>query len=166
MNGDQILVSSISDVNFSSLNGFKTILVNQKTVGLTSDIQNASTTGVSTYFSVNDISGFNINDLIQIDDEILRITNISYDQSKLYVNRDQSYSGVHTAGISSVTLLPTEFSFVVDEIKSYSPKNTITYFNPYTSVGYGISGSSYNNFNGQVNFIPERRIYKIGRAHV
>lgn len=159
INGDQVLVSSASDINFSSLNGFKTILVDEKVVGLSSDIQNATTTGITTYISVSDISGFNINDLIQIDDEILRIINISSKQSRLYVNRDQSYTGIHTSGISSVKLLPTEFKFVVDEIKSYSPKNTILYFNPYDSVGYGISGSTYTSFDGNNNFIPERRIY-------
>jgi len=159
LDGDQVLISSISNINFKSFEGFKTIRVNQKIAGITSSVKNASYTGVSTFLSVTDISGFNTNDIIHIDDELLRITSISAEQSRIYVNRDASYTGVHTAGISSVVLVPTEFSFIVDEIKYYSPKNTITYFNPYNSVGYGTTGTSYTNFDNTNNFIPEKRIY-------
>jgi hypothetical protein len=159
LNEDVVLVSSISDVNFSSLNGFKKILVNNKTVGITTDILSTSITGVSTYISVNDISGFKVNDLIEIDDEIVRIVEISAQQSKFRIIRSQAYSGVHKAGISSVKLLPTEFNFIVDELKSYSVNNFITYFDPYSSVGYGTQGTTYTEFSGKDRYISERRIY-------
>jgi len=158
---DQVLVLSISNSNYKNLEGYKTINVKQKTVGLTSSLLSQSLTGVSTFISVTDISGFEINDYIQIDSEVLKITNILSEKSSFIVNRYDSFSGVHTAGISSVSLLPTKFNFIQENITSSSYKNDVIYFNPSNSVGVGTSGTNYFVSGiGVTNiFVPSRSIY-------
>lgn len=161
LDGDKILVSSISDSNYKNLEGYKTIIVNQKTVGLTSSLPSQSVTGISTFISVADISGFEINDYIQIDSEILKITNIISEKSAFIVNRYDNFSGVHTAGLSAVNLLPTKFNFLQENVTSSSYKNDIIYFNPSNSVGLGTSGTNYFVSGiGITNiFVPSRSIY-------
>jgi len=158
---DQILVSSISDSNYKNLEGYKKINVFQKTVGLTSSILSQSLTGVSTSILVTDISGFEVNDYIQIDSEVLKITNIVSEKSSFIVNRYDNFSGVHTAGISSVNLLPTKFNFVQENVTSSSYNNDVIYFNPSNSVGVGTSGTNYFVSGiGVTNiFVPSRSIY-------
>ena len=108
---DEILVTSISSSPYNYIQGFNKISVNQKSVSLLNDIPNQSITGVTTYINVNDISGFEVDNSIQIDNEILKVINISLSESKLFVNRYENYTGVHTAGISSVLLLSNTFTF-------------------------------------------------------
>ena len=145
---DEILVTSISSSPYNYIQGFNKILVNQKTVSLLNDIQNQSITGVTTYISVNDISGFNVDDLIQIDNEILKIINISSSESKLFVNRYENYTGIHTAGISSVVLLPNTFTFNSKQYDDTIIENQIIYFNPSNTIGIGTDGTNYYKFVG------------------
>lgn len=158
---DQILISSISESKFKYLEGYKIINVSQKTVGLTSSVLSQSLTGVSASISITDISGFEVNDYIKIDSEILLITNIIPQHSTLIANRYSGFSGIHTAGISSVTLLPSKFSFIHNDVTLSSYKNDLIYFNPSNSIGIGTSGTNYSSsgVGGTNIFVPSRSIF-------
>ena len=164
VSNDKIIISGISAFSLSQLEGTKTIFVNQKVVGLTSSLQNIGVTGVSTNINVTDISGFEVNDSIEIGTEILIITNIIPETSQLLVNRSSS-GGIHTAGIESVRLLPKKFEFTeVNPISSFLPENREIYFNPKNSVGFGTTGTNYSvvgiGISNIVNrFVPSRVIY-------
>jgi hypothetical protein len=146
--GDEILVTSISSSPYNYIQGFKKVSVNQKSVNLINDIPNQSTTGVTTYIDVNDISGFGVDDLIQIDQETLRVIDVSSQKSKLLVNRYENYTGIHTVGIASVVLLPNTFTFNVPQYDDSIIENKTTYFNPNNTIGIGTSGTNYNKIIG------------------
>ena len=163
-NNESIVISGISTISSASLEGIHKISVVQKSVELLKNIPSLITTGVSTFISVKDVSGFNSNDVIGIGTEILRITNVSSEKSGFYVNRI-SNTGVHTAGVSSVILLPTTFQFSIKEPNPDSTiQNYVTFFDPKETVGTGTQGitrsivgigtSILNN-----RFIPSRSIY-------
>jgi hypothetical protein len=145
---DEILVTSISSSPYNYIQGFKKILVNQKSVGLINDIPNQSTTGVTTYISVNDVSGFEVDNLIGINTETLRVIDISSSESKLFVNRYQNYVGIHTAGIVSVILLPNTFTFNASQYDDAIIENKTIYFNPSNIIGIGTSGTNYYKLVG------------------
>jgi len=145
---DEILVTSISSSPYNYIQGFKKILVNQKSVGLINDIPNQSTTGVTTYISVNDVSGFEVDNLIGINTETLRVIDISSSESKLFVNRYQNYVGIHTAGIVSVILLPNTFTFNASQYDDAIIENKTIYFNPSNTIGIGTSGTNYYKLVG------------------
>ena len=140
---DEILVTSISSSPYNYIQGFKKISVNQKSVSLINNIPNQSTTGVTTYVTVNDISGFEVDNLIKIDTETLRVIDISSSESKLFVNRYENYTGIHTAGISSVVLLPNTFTFNSPQYDDTIIENKTTYFNPSNTIGIETSGTNY-----------------------
>ena len=146
--GDEILVTSISSSPYNYIQGFKKVLVNQKSVNLINDIPNQSTTGVTTFIDVNDISGFEIDNLIKIDTETLKIIDILSSESKLLVNRYENYTGIHTAGIASVVLLPNIFTFNAPQYDDTIIENKTTYFNPNNTIGIGTSGTTYNKIIG------------------
>jgi hypothetical protein len=145
---DEILVTSISSSPYSYIQGFKKITVNQKTVSLINDVQNQSTTGATTYINVNDISGFEVDDLIKIDTETLKVIDISSSESKLFVNRYENYTGIHTAGIASVVLLPNIFTFNAPQYDDSIIENKTKYFNPSNTIGIGTSGTNYYKLVG------------------
>lgn len=141
--GDEILVTSISSSPYNYIQGFKKVSVNQKSVSLLNDVQNQSTTGVTTYVNVNDISGFEVDDLIKINNETLRIIEIVPSESRLFVNRYENYTGIHTAGISSVILLPNSFTFSSPQYDDDIAENKTIYFNPSNTIGIGTEGTNY-----------------------
>ena len=145
---DEILVTSISSSPYNYIQGFKKVLVNQKSVGLINDIPNQSTTGVTTYISVNDVSGFEVDNLIGINTETLRVIDISSSESKLFVNRYQNYAGIHTAGIVSVILLPNTFTFNAPQYDDTIIENKTSYFNPSNTIGIGTIGTNYYKLVG------------------
>ena len=145
---DEILVTSISSSPYNYIQGFKKVLVNQKSVSLVNDVPNQSNTGVTTYINVNDISGFEIDNLIEINTETLRVIDISSSESKLFVNRYQNYAGIHTAGIVSVVLLPNTFTFNTPQYDDTIIENKTSYFNPSNTIGIGTSGTNYYKFVG------------------
>jgi hypothetical protein len=162
--GDEVTITSISNSNYSGLEGSKKVFVNQKVVGLVQNVLSQSNTGVSTFIVVNDISGFDVDDFIKIDNEILKVTNISAQNSTLNVNRYDNYTGIHTAGTSTVQLLPTKFSFIQENIVNNSSNNQIVYFNPSDSLGIGTIGYNYSivgigsTFTTN-RFVPSKTIY-------
>ena len=163
-NGEYILVSGISTVNFSYLETVRPVTVRTKNVDLVEDIGLEVSTGVSTHLSVDDVSDFVADDYVGIGTEILRVTRVDSSRSRLYVNRLEN-TGVHTAGIDKVTLLPTRFSFSTEEeSKSLTSFNYTTYFDPKETVGTGADGSNRNivgvgTSSTVSRFIPTRSIY-------
>ena len=145
---DEILVTSISSSPYNYIQGFKKVLINQKSVSLINDIPNQSITGVTTYITVNDISGFEVDNLIKINTETLRIIDISSSESKLFANRYENYTGIHTAGIASVVLLPNTFTFDAPQYDDAIIENKTTYFNPSNTIGIGTTGTNYYKLVG------------------
>jgi hypothetical protein len=145
---EQISVTSISSSPYNYIQGFKKVSVNQKSVSLLNDVPNQSTTGITTYINVNDISGFDVDNLIKINTETLRVIDISSAESKLFVNRYENYTGIHTAGIVSVVLLPNTFTFNATQYDDTVIENKTTYFNPSNTIGIGTIGTNYYKLVG------------------
>lgn len=145
---DEILVTSISSSPYNYIQGFKKVSVNQKSVGLLNNVLNQATTGITTYIIVNDTSGFEVDNIIKINSESLRIIDISPSESKLIVNRYENYTGVHTAGIASVVLLPNTFTFNSPQYDDTIIENKTNYFNPSNTIGIGTSGTNYYKLVG------------------
>ena len=146
----------ISNASINDLNGAKKVVVNNKIVNLES---NNSELGITTYIKVNDISGFSVDDYLKIDDEIVKIIEIYPQQSEFFVHRLESL-GVHTAGVSLVSLLPTKFEFTNFNINSQLSVNNKKYFNPKYSVGLGTTGSNVFNENTNSTYnVPPQAIY-------
>jgi hypothetical protein len=165
-NGETIIISGITTISSSSLEGSHQVIVDNKSVELLEDIPSATITGISTFIVVKDISGFNVNDVIGIGTETLVITGISSQRSGFYVNRMEN-SGIHTAGINTVTLLPSSFEFgIKDPVKDYTFANYVTFFDPKETVGVGTSGITrtislvgIGTSTTETRFIPTRSIY-------
>jgi len=145
---DNVIISDISSVGFDHLEGNKKVYVFQKNTGLTEDLQSQSVTGVTTYIKVNDVGGFEIDNYIKIGTETLKIIDISSEESKLYVNRFDNYSGIHNVGLATVTLLPNSFTFSSKFYNDSITENKTLYFNPSNTIGIGTTGSIYYKLVG------------------
>ena len=162
--GDEVVISGLSTISLSQLEGVKTIFVNQKTTELVETLQNTSTTGISTYLTVKDVVGFEVSDNIGIGTEYMIITGIDSKKSQILVNR-QSGGGIHTVGIESVRLLTNKFEFFEPKAIGYTiPENKTVYFDPTNTIGYGQSGSTYSvvgigTSTINIRFVPEKSIY-------
>ena len=162
INGQPVKISGISTVTSSKLEGIRYVKVNEKEVELAISIGEVGVTGASTKIVVRDVNGFEPNDFIGIGSEILHITKISKEESSFSVNRILN-TGVHTAGIDNVFLLPTKYQFNVDgKLFDYVIGNKTVFFNPKEDVGTGIAGTTrvisglYTSFT---RTIPSRSIY-------
>ena len=159
LSGDRVLISGISTNQYSEYEGFKNIFVqNISPTGIVTNIADFLTTGNSVSIFVNSVVGYEVNDYIRIDSEILRITSIDPERKMFSVDRISNI-GVHTAGISSVTLLPRKFVFSNSSSNQKIKKNDTLYFSSKTLVGFGTTGSNYNLFNGENLFVPSKTIY-------
>lgn len=139
-NEEDIIISGISKNDYSNLEGINKIFIRSKTVGLATDVKPTSITGNWTSIVVNDVSGFEVDDFIGINTETLRITNISEEESKLYVTRPTSIGSTHYSSSSSVVLLPHTFQI---NKKINEPRNISVYFNPNDNLGIWTSGTTY-----------------------
>jgi hypothetical protein len=140
---EEVLIKSISDSNKKKFEGFKNIFVSQKSTNLLEDVAPQSTTGQYTSISVSDVSGFEVDNFIQINSETLKILRISEKESKLYVNRSSGTATTHFSSNSSVILLPNTFYIKNEDYNINYKENVNTYFDPSTSVGLGTSGTEY-----------------------
>ena len=155
--GERIQISAISDANFSFINGIKKIIVPQKTVGLSSDVDQQVLTGNVTDIIVNDVNGFEIDDFIDLGGERLKILQIDPKESSFRVHRI-SNTGIHTEG-DSVKLLPTKFYFAEQKINKGIKPNEIVYFPSKTLVGYGSDGADYTQNNGSNIHVAPRSLF-------
>ena len=94
LNTEVVSISGISTSSAKVLEGNRSVGVRSKKTKLTSDIT-VNATGVTTTIYVNDISGFEVNDVIGIGTEICRVIRIDSENSSFAVNR-LSYPGIHT----------------------------------------------------------------------
>ena len=167
VNDEIVLISGISTITSSSLEGLKKIQVLNKTVDLLKNIDIEANTGVSTFISVKDVSGFNDNDFIGIGTEKLLITKVSSQKSGFYVNRLEN-TGVHTVGIDSVRLLPKIFEFKIDKLSNdLTLENKVIFFDPKETVGTGTAGVTRSivglgTSSIESRFIPTKSIYLPG----
>jgi hypothetical protein len=145
---DEIIISNLSSSEFNHLEGTKKIYVFQNSAGLVENLESQSVTGVTTYVKVTDVSGFEVDNFIGIGTEVLKIINISSTESKLYVNRFDNYSGIHSVGFATVTLLPNTFTFSTQKYEDDIVENKTVYFNPSNTIGIGTTGSIYYNIVG------------------
>jgi hypothetical protein len=162
-NGQPVLISGMSTITASKFEGIQRAQVSEKESELMEDINTEIVTGVSTFITLKDISGFKVNDFIGIGTEILLITEIDTKQSGFYVNRLQN-TGIHSAGIDNVVLLPREFKIATGEVKDITFQNYTTFFDPKVSVGMGSTGSlrtvvGFGTTSLETRFIPPRSIY-------
>ena len=164
ISGDKVIISGISTVSLSQLEGTKIVFVNQRTTGLTTTIQSTSITGVNTDIKVKEVFGFEVNDTIGIGTETLTITGIIPETLQLLVSRGAS-GGIHTAGIESVRLLPKKFQFIEQNpIPVALAENKMIYFDPTNTIGFGTTGSNYFVVGVGTStilnrFVPSRSIY-------
>lgn len=158
LNNDTIVVSNISDPNYRFLEGVKKVAVSDKVVGISTDILDVGITGSVTIIYPNDITGFEVDDLILIDQELFKIIEILEELSGLRVQR-LSNSGFHTAGLSKINLLPRKFAFFESQSKSTLLENTKIYFNPETVIAVGSSSKQYTKLNSSIVNIPQKSIY-------
>ena len=157
--GEVINVSSISDAKYSDLEGSREIFVQQKTSNLIEDIDVVSATGLTTAITVGDTFGFKVSDYIQIGDaERAQIVRIDEKNSQFIVNR-LTNTGIHTVGISSIKLLPTEFRYGVDKISSQITANEQYYFDSKTLIGFGTNINNYTLPDNSNLSVPAGGIY-------
>jgi len=168
-NNEVVSISGISTITSSGLSGQRSVKVTQKSVQLLKNIDIVANTGISTIIFVKDIGGFRVNDTVAIGTEKLLITRISPERSGFYVNRIEN-TGIHTAGIDTVDLLPKRFELNLKEpLSDYTFENTVTFFDPKESVGTGTAGISRNVVGLGTSsfvsiFLPSRSIYIPGHS--
>lgn len=157
--GEIVQISAVSDSVQANLEGSREIFVPQKTVNLLSDLDILAVTGLTTSIIVGDTRGFNTNDFISIgEEETAQIVRILPSESKFVVNR-LTNTGVHTTGISSVSLLPTEFRFGVSGIRRQIPSNDLYFFDSKSFIGFGTQINNYTLSDGKNLPIPPGGIY-------
>lgn len=155
---DFITISNIDTISHKSLERKVKVNTYGRVVELLEDIGPTSQTGIITSILPNDVIGFEVDDFIKIDNEIAKILQIFPNKNKLVVQR-LSNTESHTAGESSIELLPRKFTFFDRDNTLDYIENTTTYFNPSDVVSFGISQTQYT-IDGDVEIsIPERSIY-------
>jgi len=144
VNGETIIVSGVSTSKLSSIEGSYRVSVISRSVGLSQYLPSASVTGISTFINVSDTRGFFVNDVIGIGTEVLRVTSIDEQFSRLGVNRQVGVSLTHPTGTNNVILLPTRFEYTVENAVKYPTyENKVVYFNPKFTIGLGTTGTNY-----------------------
>jgi len=162
-NGQPVVISGMSTITTAKFEGIQIVEVAEKESELSEDINVDAVTGVSTFIKLKDINGFKVNDFIGIGTEVLLITDIDSKRSGFYVNRIQN-TGIHTAGIDNVVLLPRQFKISTGDVIDYTFENYTTFFDPKISIGVGSTGSfrtvvGLGTSTSEIRFIPSRSIY-------
>ena len=171
LDGETISISGINTSQFTEFNGSRKVSVENRSVGLTTYLDNVTNTGVSTSIFVTDTTGFAPSDTIGIGTEKFIITGVDEQFSRLFVNRENFVGAAmtHAAGTNNVVLKPNKFSFPVgaSTVTRFTFENYITYFNPQQTVGVGSTGTHYTlPLTGlstiqtiENRFVPQQRIY-------
>ena len=145
--GETVILSGIDTSQFTEFNGSQKVQIINRKVGLSTFVDTVTVTGVSTHIFVTDTRGFEPSDHIGIGTEVMVVTGIDTNFSRLFVNRE-NYVGAamtHAAGTNNVILKPNKFLFPVgtSTITQFTFDNYLTYFNPQESVGVGSTGTHY-----------------------
>ena len=152
-NNDYVYISNSTGLK---IEGDKKVQVQSKISNLQS---NLGASGDTTYVQVNDISGFNVDDFIRIDDEIAKIIQIYPQQSKFFVHRLENI-GSHISDSTLVELVPNKFEFIDINVKDSLSLINNNYFIAKNSVGLGTIGSTIVNENtNSTYYVPKQSIY-------
>jgi len=168
--GETVIISGLSTSRLSIIEGPRKLSVLKRSVGLTEYLPNSNTTGISTYIPVTDVRGFSINDVIGIGTEVMRVTSIDEQFSRLGVNRQVGVSLTHTSGTNNVKLLPTKFEYYIPKGINYATfENNVRFFDPHYTIGIGSTGTNYRITSTGIGttttqtitnrFVPEKSIY-------
>ena len=114
VNGETIITSGVSTAVLSDIEGAYRVSVVNRKVALTQFLDQLSATGISTFVPVTDVGGFEVNDIIGIGTELMRVTSIDSEFSRLGVNRQVGLAETHKSG-SSVELKPTRFTYDIEK---------------------------------------------------
>ena len=169
-NNDFVQISGITSSSYFGIQGIQQIGVTTATSFVSVAIGNTSDTGITTSINLDtpvNSNTFEINDIIQVDNEKLLIIGLDRVNNKYVVSRmhDNSTGGAHSVD-SAVTRLERSFTFKVsgkkikdtnvnkEKIAYIDVTNSIGIGSSYTSVIVGSAGSS-----NIVKSIPPRAIY-------
>ena len=168
---DTIRIDSLSK-NDSNISGSYNIIDKKSTLVLDFDVQDASSTGIVTYFYVSgqlDFPHVSENDVFNINDEDIKILNIYKDTSRIRVLRE--YNSTSSSNHSAYDTLNEKSRKVFIDIKNGIENDTYNinreiYFNPIESLGIGTEpGTDYtlyfsNPGIGKTSIIiPTKTIY-------
>ena len=178
-NGEVVYLSGISTSQFTPFNGQQKVEVLTRAVGLSTNLANVSSTGITTYIDVTDTRGFNVSDVIGIGTETMTVLEVDTKFSRLRVNREY-YVGIavtHAAGTDNIVLKPTKFSFDLgnQNVSYLSFQNYTKFFNPTETVGVGSTGTHYKIVSTGLataltetienRFVEERSLYLPGHTY-
>jgi len=131
-------VSGLSTSTYPKISGFKKILVENISAGLSTHLPDSSTTGLVTSIQIKEsILSFKIDSKIKIENEILTIIGLDTKNNLINVVRT-SPSPAHLRG-TPVTLRQTEFIFDNQFNYNLPEENTSYYFKSSESVSIGTS---------------------------
>ena len=184
-NNSFVEIIGISTTTHSNLTANKRISLKEVSTGLGVSM-GAIATGLTTSVIINEWmpeitakNKFNINDIVQIDSEQLKILNFDVKNNRLELLRAQNGTtgAAHTFG-SKITRLENEFTYELeDSVTLDTPEDISYYFNAESSVGTGntfgvgigttvtVAGRGGNQitsfFNNETKniFIPTRSFY-------
>ena len=165
-NNDVISVKNLN-YNKSVLQKTFTASVSSQKYTLNTDINVVALTGVTTYVNLYGSLEFPLlkeNDILQIDNEQVKVLNIDKAASRLFVER--AYGGTvgsyHTVGAAISEVTRKFFISANTQDFTNSFVNREIYFNPTESLGIGLGRTiAFSNSGvGQTNmFVPTRSIY-------
>jgi hypothetical protein len=167
---ESVYISGLSTTGIRN-NSSKTIGVTTDTYKLFNSVNASSSTGIVTYFNLDQVLNITENDILGIGTEKVQILNVDSDLSRIRVKRqyDSTIGSAHTAN-SLVSQKPRTL-FFNSQTKLENAKlrlNKEFYFNPSESIGLGtISGVgigstlSFSNPGAGISeiFIPTKALY-------
>jgi hypothetical protein len=132
-----INISGVSSSTYNNISGFRSIFVSFPQTNLSVALNNASTTGILTSIQIKDnISSYEIDSYLKINDEIVKIVGIDYKNNLINILRDASGTS-HTSD-AIISTLPNKFYILSQNLcPSFTNTNDVYYFNPSQSVVIG-----------------------------
>ena len=142
------VISNISDSAFSELEGGFNIDAPIERYFLTTPI--TDTVGLTTTVTIsNNIDVLNVDELVQIDNEVLKVIKLDFLNQKITFTKGENGTAgaAHTFG-SPIIKFKNSFSFNLDRpISATTTLNESVFFDPTNSVGFGTT-SIQNNQTG------------------
>ena len=130
-------VKNISDPNYSSLEGVVKIDVETIETELNESIGSYFETGLTTSITIKgSIDDYEVEDLVTIDSETLKVVGIDKLNRRINVLRE-IFASSHSRH-SPVVSLPRKFTLNLNTDKNIKERNEVYYFNPNESVSIGI----------------------------
>ena len=141
-------ITGLTTSTYPKVEGFKKILVENITAGLSTYLPDSTTTGLVTSIQIKEsILSFKVDSKIKIENETLTIIGLDTKNNLINVIRD-SGSPAHLKG-TSITLLQNEF-IIRNESNYTLPEGNVSYYfksSECVSVGLGTTPGSGNNLS-------------------